>query len=115
MRVLVCGGRDYNDYEELDKVLNKVFSSYGISCIIEGDAKGADKLAGQWADKNNIPKLVFPADWKTHGKAAGHIRNKQMLVEGTPDIIIAFPGGNGTANMRMQASEAGLIAWQPLS
>ena len=52
--------------------------------------------------------LAYPANWKKHGRAAGPIRNKQMLEEAKPDLVIAFPGGAGTANMVKQAREAGV-------
>jgi len=52
--------------------------------------------------------MPFPADWSRHGKSAGPIRNRQMLIEGRPDIVVAFPGGKGTANMIKQAVEAGV-------
>jgi UDP-N-acetylmuramoylalanine-D-glutamate ligase len=55
---------------------------------------------------------VYPADWKLHGKSAGHIRNQQMLDESKPDIVIAFPGGRGTANMIKRAKKAGVEVFQ---
>jgi hypothetical protein len=50
----------------------------------------------------------YRADWAKHGRAAGPIRNKQMLEEGKPDLVVAFPGGQGTANMMSQVREAGV-------
>lgn len=108
MRVLVCGGRDYDDWDTLNKKLNTYHFYYGFGCLIHGDANGADTLAGIWAQNHEIPLEVYPADWKTHGKAAGPIRNKQMLEEGKPDLVLAFPGGRGTKNMVDQANKAGV-------
>lgn len=108
MRVLVCGGRDLEDYKYVERILNSYHFFYGFSCLIHGGAYGADNLAGVWAQQHEIPMEVYPADWKQHGKAAGPIRNKQMLDEGKPDIVIAFPGGKGTANMVDQAHNAGI-------
>ena len=76
--------------------------------IIHGAAKGADSLASEWAALNEVKEEVFPADWKTHGRAAGPIRNQQMLDEGKPDLVIAFPGGRGTADMVKRARKAGI-------
>ena len=112
MRVLVCGGRDYSDKAKLNQVLNEVHRGYRITTIIEGDASGADRLAGTWARLHNVPNLKFPAHWRVHGYVAGHIRNKQMLEEGKPDLVIAFPGGKGTMNMVEQAKRAGVITIQ---
>ena len=111
MKVLVCGGRDYNDYGHLKRVMSNFVASRGIDKeeihIIHGGALGADSMAEFWANENGIKTLVFQADWTQHGKAAGPIRNRQMLNVG-PDIVIAFPGGPGTENMIELAKEAGI-------
>jgi hypothetical protein len=108
MRVLVCGGRDYEVEALLTKRLDKLHDVYHVSVLIEGDARGADQLAGKWAESRNITHLVFPADWKRYRAAAGPIRNKQKLEEGKPDLVVAFPGDKGTANMVQQALDAGV-------
>ncbi len=104
MRILVCGGRDFNNYEAMEDVLKQ----YEITTLIQGGAKGADALAKKYAKGSNIEMLEYPADWNKYGFAAGPIRNKQMLDEGKPDLILAFPGGKGTANMKEQARIAGI-------
>lgn len=106
MRVLVCGSRHFNDYELLERTLD----DYPITDIIEGEARGADRLSRKYAEERNIPVRAFPADWNKYGKGAGPIRNRQMLVEGTPDFVIAFRGPNsrGTQNMIDQARKAGV-------
>lgn len=107
MRVLVCGGRDYADGAKFDAVMDQVVHE-GITAIIEGCARGADSMAEIYGLTWSIPVIHFPADWDKNGKAAGPIRNKQMLIEGKPDLVIAFPGGRGTANMIEQAERAGV-------
>lgn len=104
MRVLVCGSRYFNDYELLERTLD----DYPITDIIEGEARGADALARLYGERRGIPVLRFPADWNEHGKAAGPIRNKQMLVDGNPDFVVAFRGPNsrGTQNMIDQTNKA---------
>lgn len=113
MRVLVCGSRHFKDKELLDKVLKEYPD---ITDLIHGAARGADTLAMYWA-MNNLTKdgryirlWAFPADWEKHGKAAGPIRNSEMLERGKPDLVIAFlaPGSRGTADMVRQAKEAGV-------
>ena len=106
MRVLVCGGRFFNKKELLTKVLDNLHKSTPIEVIIEGDAPGADRLAGYWARKNKIDDLKFKADWDKFGRSAGPIRNRLMLKEGKPDMVIAFEGGAGTANMIKISKEA---------
>lgn len=112
MRVLVCGGRDYNDYQRLSAALNAVHEKHTITLVIEGGAKGADSLAGKWAEENGVARCVFPANWNKFGKGAGHVRNKNMLTLGLPDVVIAFPGGTGTDNMVKVSREAGLKVWE---
>jgi len=106
MKVLVCGGRDYSDRYLVGIVLGYLGRSLTIARVIEGDARGADRLAGAWARKYEIENIKFPAEWSKWGKSAGAIRNKQMLDEGQPDIVVAFPGGRGTAHMARIAREA---------
>jgi len=61
-----------------------------------------------WARIKEVAVQVFPADWETHGKAAGPIRNQRMLDEGRPDLVVAFPGGRGTSDMVARAKRAGV-------
>jgi hypothetical protein len=105
-RILVCGGRDFNDRK-------LVFSTLWTldprpSRIIQGGASGADSLAREWAASNFIFCEHYPANWKLHGNRAGPIRNQQMIDEGRPDLVIAFPGGRGTADMINRARLAGV-------
>lgn len=79
-----------------------------ITEIIHGNAVGADWLAKAWAISAGIPEKSFPAKWSEYGKAAGPLRNQQMLEEGMPDVVVAFKGGAGTADMVRRAKEAGL-------
>ncbi len=106
MRVLVCGGRNFDDYNLLHDTLIP-FVDYGTT-IIEGGAQGADRMAYDFAKWYGIHHEQFPVKWETYGKSAGMIRNKQMLEEGEPDLVIAFPGGKGTANMVKIARAAGI-------
>lgn len=74
--------------------------------IIHGLALGVDKMAEDWGNLHACNIRRFKADWDTHGKAAGPIRNQQMIDQGKPDLIIAFPGGRGTADMVERARKA---------
>ena len=76
--------------------------------VIHGGALGADTASGEWAKSEGVKVTSYPANWKKHGKAAGPIRNRQMIEEGKPDIVVALPGGRGTANMIAQAEERGI-------
>jgi len=106
MKVLVCGSRHFNDYERLSAVLEPL----DIDQIIEGGARGADTLARKYGEFCNIPVVEYLADWNTHGKRAGPIRNSQMLREGRPNLVVAFWDGKspGTKDMIAQAEKAGV-------
>jgi predicted Rossmann-fold nucleotide-binding protein len=108
LRVLVCGGRRYRNSGAVWGKLNVLHATKGIAAIIQGGASGADMLAEKWAASNDIPCMTFKADWNEYGPAAGPIRNQAMLVRGKPDVVIAFPGGKGTADMVWQATAAGV-------
>lgn len=107
MRILVCGTRTWKDAvgikEALDEALDTLKPGDTLT-IIEGGAKGADQLAGGWAEARadiGVLHKCFPADWDKFGKRAGYIRNVQMLQEGEPDLVIAFWDGKskGTGMM----------------
>lgn len=106
MRVLVCGGRDYRNKAHVFAELDAVSPTF----LIEGGADGADAWAWQWAKRNLTPecRLSIQARWDQHGKAAGPMRNQRMIDEGKPDLVIAFPGGRGTADMVKRARAAGI-------
>lgn len=106
MKVLVCGGRDFADYAFLAETLTGLQGRLGeIELVIHGAARGADSLAQKWADEVGICCMQFPANWKRDGKMAGPIRNEKMLVEGKPDMVVAFPGGRGTADCTRRAAD----------
>lgn len=99
-RVLVCGGRHYDDHNRIFNVLNNYDADHDFTAVIHGAATGADRAAGHWAmGQQHIEEIRFPANWHKYGKAAGPIRNQRMLSEGKPDLVIAFPGGHGTQHM----------------
>lgn len=108
MRVLVCGGRNFRDVAFLEKKLDELHEVYNFSLVIHGDARGADMLSMMWAEKRDIPWWGFPAQWITFGLKAGFRRNTEMLEVGKPELVIAFEGGNGTADTTFKALSAHL-------
>jgi hypothetical protein len=113
MRVLVCGGRDWTDEDTLYRILGKLTTVLVVDLIIEGEARGADTMAREWARSAGYPVAPYPADWRTYGRRAGAIRNRRMLEEGRPDLVVAFPtpGSVGTHNMTRVARAAGIPVW----
>jgi hypothetical protein len=115
MRVLVCGGRGFTNQVALWRHLDAFHALDGpITLVIHGGYRGADLLAEKWAIENDVRHLPFKADWTAFGKAAGPMRNRRMLLEGKPDLVIGFPGGDGTENCLAQARELGVQVIQPL-
>lgn len=124
MKVLVTGGRDWNKRKVTYAALDQLNAIYKFDTLIDGMAKGADELAFDWAISRGIKTERYKADWdnidrpgavikytkwgKPYDAAAGSIRNQQMLDEGKPDLLVAFPGNNGTADMIRRARDAGI-------
>lgn len=106
--VLVCGGRNYDDRSTLFRVMDAAHAAAPITLLIHGGAAGADSIATQWAVHAGVPWRPFAAYWQIEGKAAGPKRNQRMLDEGKPELVIAFPGGRGTADMVRRADGAGI-------
>ena len=97
MKVLVCGGRNYLGRERVYEILNMIRPS---SVVHGACPSGADHYASEWTSSQKVPLVTHPAEWSRLGRAAGPIRNKEML-DKNDDIgmVIAFPGGAGTENM----------------
>jgi predicted Rossmann-fold nucleotide-binding protein len=115
MRVIVCGGRDFDDQRTVHSALARLHEKHDLLVIIYGGAKGADRHAAGYAASAKKPcHLIHEgADWKTHGKAAGPLRNQAMIDRHAPEAVVAFPGGAGTADMVRRAEKAGLKVWFP--
>lgn len=113
MVVLVCGDRKWNHQNIVDRVLRTMSNVSPITLLIEGGAPGADTCGRLAASKLHIPCKTYPADWAKYGKAAGPIRNRQMLNEGKPDIVLAFHSNiaksKGTKDMIKAARNAGIL------
>ena len=99
----MCGGRNDFDYLKVKRALD---ACPFVTCIISGGASGVDSSAIRWARENKKDCLIFKPLWDKYGKVAGPMRNKSMLVEGKPDLVYAFSGGKGTADMVAQARKA---------
>lgn len=105
MNILICGGRDYQDRETFNAMLDGFVDL--VEKVIEGGAQGADSLASEWAIINNKDHVKVPADWDNNGRAAGFIRNQKMI-NMNPDLVIAFWDGKskGTKDTISKAKTA---------
>ena len=108
MKVIIAGGRNFNDYEMLCELCNKALSRQTVVEIVSGTAKGADQLGERYAIDKGYSIKRFPADWDEYGKRAGYKRNAEMA--GYADALIAFWDGKsrGTKHMIDLAREANL-------
>jgi hypothetical protein len=93
------------------RTLDRVHAKRPISKLVQGLARGADTLAQQWAEARGVQCIGFRANWDEFGKAAGSIRNQQMLDYGL-DGLVAFPGGAGTADMVRRTRAAGVTVME---
>lgn len=104
MRVLICGDRNWTQFEPIEREIEKLPKG---SVVIQGEAKGADTIAKIVAKKYKLDVISFPANWRKYGKSAGPIRNTQMINEGDPQEVWAFhadiKSSKGTADMVKQA------------
>lgn len=107
--VLVCGGRDFNHYETVRRILDALLTNNPIRLIVHGGCSGADTLASRWAQERGISQAVEKPDWKGNGRAAGPMRNQIMVEKYSPTLVVAFPGGRGTADMLKRARKANVV------
>lgn len=123
--VLVCGGRTFGEDNHLDALaasayLSDMHKAKPISLVVEGGATGADALARTWCDFARVSCCTMRADWARYGRSAGPRRNEKMLSyllqnrdNGADVLVVAFPGGRGTADMVARAKGAGLPVEEP--
>ena len=101
-KLIVAGGRDFNDYQLLANTINYLalneYADKEVS-IVSGMAMGADKLGFSFAISHNVKKYLFPTDWDKYGKSAGMIRNKEM--GNFSDGLLAFWDGQSRGTKQM--------------
>lgn len=114
MRVLICGGRDFANVAFIWSRLDRLHERTPFTAIITGGYRGVDTIAIEWAvTKPGVKRYVCKAEWTKYGRAAGPLRNARML-EWKPDLVVAFPGGDDTADMKAKANAAGIQIEEPL-
>jgi len=113
-RILITGDRNWDDLPKMVEVLTKHIRP-AQDIIIHGDARGADRMGAEVAKKLGVTKdriLAYPADWNQYHKAAGPMRNQQMLTEGKPSLVLAFHNNitesKGTRDMIKRSLKVGL-------
>ena len=85
-KVLICGDRNWDNVEVIEEFVSLLNAN---TVVIQGEARGADTIARDAAKKRGLTVLSFPANWSKHHKAAGPIRNREMLQE-KPNLVVGF-------------------------
>ena len=120
-RIIICGGRHFNDYDTLETLVDSVIAENALSIdeieIISGHCEGADTLGEQYAKNHGLACILFPAEWSKYGRAAGPIRNSQMIEYASKSqnpIVVAIlsPRAKGTMDTVKKATKKGFtIYW----
>ena len=111
-RVLVCGGREFTDWEYFRQTMEDILPWLDKDVIfISGGARGADTMIINWCTARGLPCAVVRANWEYYRREAGSRRNSWMLLL-EPDLVVAFPGGAGTANMIKQSKSRGIDVYE---
>lgn len=106
MKVIIAGSRNITNPDFVERAIQQ--SGFSITEVVSGRARGVDTLGERWARLNKIPIKFFPADWKTHFKAAGPIRNQEMADYADGLIAIWHNNSSGTKDMINKAKAKGL-------
>jgi hypothetical protein len=113
--VVVTGGRDFDDRQMLYDALDLLHQepSGPITLIRNGGMTGADALSSRWAYDHKVDTDCFGAKWGRYGGQGGPMRNMEMLdATPSPDLVVAFPGGRGTAGCVRSARARGIDVWE---
>lgn len=118
IRIIIAGGRDFQDYRRLRAYMDCLLEPITDSVeIVSGGARGADSLGEKYARERGYKLRRFLADWDKYGKAAGPVRNKEMALYAAEEtgVLVAFWDGvsRGTYNMITYAEECNLKVYTP--
>jgi hypothetical protein len=114
MIVAVTGGRHYANLPHVSDVLNELHARSKITLIVNGGCTGADHLSTLWARSRGISYCLWPANFDYYGKGGGPRRNQAMLSVMKPEILVVFPGNDGTANCKRIAGDLDIPILEPL-
>ena len=105
-KVIIAGGRDFNDYDLLKVKMNRILSNITDEIVvISGTARGADSLGEKYATEMGYKLEQYPANWNKYGKRAGYLRNKQMADVAHACVCFWDSKSKGTKHMIDLANE----------
>lgn len=115
-RILITGSREWQDEALIRDALDMAWGTLGgdpETVIVSGNAWGADEMCERWAESHGLTVERHPADWATHKKAAGFVRNAEMVALGA-DLCVAFiyDGSKGATMTANLAEKAGILTWR---
>jgi hypothetical protein len=112
LTVAVTGGRDFTDelmlFDLLDRILAQCEQQGWRMGLVEGGARGADRMAREWGWHNHVEVITERAYWQREGNSAGPLRNQRIIDKHQPDVLVAMPGGPGTHDMKRRAEARGI-------
>jgi hypothetical protein len=115
VRIVVTGGRHFghtpSERAFIFAALDALHRKRHIARLAEGGARGVDRVCREWAELSHVEHICYPADWDLHRRAAGAIRNRLMYDTEMSDLLVAFPGGSGTADMVSYARRRECKVW----
>ncbi|MGL4285854.1 MAG: DUF2493 domain-containing protein [Phreatobacter sp.] len=111
MRLLICGGRHYDDAAAICRELDRLHGGQPIDVLIHGGLVAIGTVAEAWARQHNVHVIRYPPNWTLLGTKAEARRNAFMLADSRPDFLLAFPGGRDTADLVRMARAAELPVW----
>lgn len=106
MRLLVCGGRHFEDAETVQRALVSLHWKNTVTVLIHGSVTGSGIVAEAWARRAGVPVVRYPPNWELYGSKAERLRSQFMLHDSRPELVMAFPGGRNTADLVQQAINA---------
>jgi YspA, cpYpsA-related SLOG family len=108
-RILITGSRTWTDAETIRAAIRQAALRCPDAVVVHGAAHGADRLAGAAARALGLQEEQHPARWDEHGKAAGFIRNREMVQLGA-DVCLAFikDGSRGATHCAALAEKTGI-------
>ncbi len=108
MRLIIAGGRHLDDVTLIRSALSRAHSLRPVTVLIHGGNGALGIIAEDWAREMRLHVVRYPANWREFGKRAEAIRNAFMLEDSRPDMLLALPGGNDTADLIANATRLGL-------
>lgn len=108
MKLIIAGSREGIDEVDVFTAMQESGFDKRVSEIVSGTARGVDRMGEAWARENGIPVKRFPADWENNGRAAGHIRNRQMGDYADALLVLIYNNSRGSEGMLSYAKKKGL-------